>query len=97
MAHVFYTFLSAFSNTIQELLIYKFFPKKNKMADELDGEKKEGATRYRAQLCEGEYVLWSQRSYAFPLLQIDHADITGDGMEELVIVSLKGLHILQVG
>lgn len=40
-------------------------------------------------------LLW-QRSFACPVMGINRLDIMGDGMEDLVIVTLKGLHILQV-
>jgi hypothetical protein len=40
-------------------------------------------------------LLW-QRSFPCPVMGINHLDIMGDGMEDLVIVTLKGLHILQV-
>ena len=41
-------------------------------------------------------LLW-QRSFACPVIGINRLDIMGDGMEDLVIVTLKGIHILQVG
>lgn len=40
-------------------------------------------------------LLW-QRSFPCPVMGINHLDIMGDGMEDLVIITLKGLHILQV-
>lgn len=40
-------------------------------------------------------LLW-QRSFACPVMGLNRLDITGDGMEDLIIVTLKGLHILQV-
>ncbi|XP_064602889.1 KICSTOR complex protein kaptin-like isoform X2 [Liolophura sinensis] len=39
-------------------------------------------------------LLW-KRSFAYPVLALDHADIMGDGLEDLAVVTLKGLHILQ--
>lgn len=39
-------------------------------------------------------LLW-QRSFPCPVMGINHLDIMGDGMEDLVIITLKGLHILQ--
>ncbi|XP_001372829.2 KICSTOR complex protein kaptin [Monodelphis domestica] len=39
-------------------------------------------------------LLW-HRSFASPLLAMEHVDLTGDGLRELAVVSLKGLHILQ--
>ena len=40
-------------------------------------------------------LLW-QRGFPCPVMGINKLDIMGDGMEDLVIVTLKGLHILQV-
>uniref|UniRef100_A0A4W5MXJ1 Uncharacterized protein n=1 Tax=Hucho hucho TaxID=62062 RepID=A0A4W5MXJ1_9TELE len=39
--------------------------------------------------------LW-RRSFKSPLLSIIYLDFTGDGLRELAILTLKGLHILQV-
>ncbi|WAR18243.1 KPTN-like protein [Mya arenaria] len=39
-------------------------------------------------------LLW-QRGFPCPVMGINKMDIMGDGMEDLVIVTLKGLHILQ--
>ena len=38
-----------------------------------------------------------KREFSKPLLSIDCLDLMGDGMRELVVVSLTGVHILQVG
>lgn len=43
----------------------------------------------------GFRLLW-QRSFPSPLLAMAHVDLTGDGLQELAVVSLKGMHILQV-
>lgn len=42
----------------------------------------------------GFHLLW-QRSFSSPLLALAHVDLTGDGLRELAVVSLKGVHILQ--
>ncbi|XP_036272255.1 KICSTOR complex protein kaptin isoform X1 [Pipistrellus kuhlii] len=42
----------------------------------------------------GFRLLW-QRSFPSPLLAMAHVDLTGDGLRELAVVSLKGVHILQ--
>ncbi|XP_073494078.1 KICSTOR complex protein kaptin [Phyllobates terribilis] len=44
---------------------------------------------------EGHFQLMWQRSFPSPLLCIAHVDLTWDGLCELAIVCLKGLHILQ--
>lgn len=43
----------------------------------------------------GFRFLW-QRDFSSPLLALAHVDLTGDGLRELAVVSLKGVHILQV-
>lgn len=43
----------------------------------------------------GFRLLW-QRGFSSPLLAMAHVDLTGDGLQELAVVSLKGVHILQV-
>ena len=40
--------------------------------------------------------LLKRRSFADPILGITEVDITGDGLKEIAVLSLKGLHILQV-
>ena len=45
---------------------------------------------------EGEYRLLWKRSFPDPILGLDSVDITGDGLNEIIIMSLKGLHVLQV-
>uniref|UniRef100_A0A673V2Q7 Kaptin, actin binding protein n=2 Tax=Suricata suricatta TaxID=37032 RepID=A0A673V2Q7_SURSU len=42
----------------------------------------------------GFHLLW-RRSFSSPLLALAHVDLTGDGLRELAVVSLKGVHILQ--
>ncbi|EHH59727.1 hypothetical protein EGM_09912 [Macaca fascicularis] len=42
----------------------------------------------------GFRLLW-QRGFSSPLLAMAHVDLTGDGLQELAVVSLKGVHILQ--
>nr|KAF6410281.1 kaptin, actin binding protein [Rousettus aegyptiacus] len=42
----------------------------------------------------GFRLLW-QRSFPSPLLAVAHKDLTGDGLQELAVVSLKGMHVLQ--
>ena len=47
-------------------------------------------------LTDGDFnVLW-QRNFADPLLAVDGVDVTGDGLREIIVLSLKGLHVLQV-
>ncbi|KAL2763020.1 KICSTOR complex protein kaptin isoform 2, partial [Daubentonia madagascariensis] len=42
----------------------------------------------------GFHLLW-RRSFSSPVLAMAHVDLTGDGLQELAVVSLKGVHILQ--
>lgn len=44
----------------------------------------------------GQFQLLWRRSFKSPLLSIIYLDLTGDGLRELAILTLKGLHILQV-
>ncbi|XP_023690042.1 KICSTOR complex protein kaptin isoform X1 [Paramormyrops kingsleyae] len=51
---------------------------------------------YKFQLSDSRQVhlMW-KRSFKSPLLSITYLDLTGDGLRELAILTLKGLHILQ--
>ncbi|XP_006031502.1 KICSTOR complex protein kaptin [Alligator sinensis] len=42
-----------------------------------------------------EFQLRWRRSFPSPLLSLLYADLTGDGLRELAVVCLKGLHVLQ--
>ncbi|KYO43736.1 KICSTOR complex protein kaptin isoform X2 [Alligator mississippiensis] len=42
-----------------------------------------------------EFQLCWRRSFPSPLLSLLYADLTGDGLRELAVVCLKGLHVLQ--
>uniref|UniRef100_A0A8D0GI25 Kaptin, actin binding protein n=1 Tax=Sphenodon punctatus TaxID=8508 RepID=A0A8D0GI25_SPHPU len=44
----------------------------------------------------GEFHLLWKRTFASPLLSMEYADLTCDGLCELAVVCLKGLHVLQV-
>ncbi|KAK3597342.1 hypothetical protein CHS0354_034585 [Potamilus streckersoni] len=46
------------------------------------------------QAVEEGCLLW-QRSFAYPVIGINKLDIMGDGMEDLIVVTLKGVHVLQ--
>ena len=41
-------------------------------------------------------LVW-QRSFAYPVIGMNRLDIMDDGMEDLIVVTLRGIHILQVG
>uniref|UniRef100_A0A4W6DUV9 Kaptin (actin binding protein) n=1 Tax=Lates calcarifer TaxID=8187 RepID=A0A4W6DUV9_LATCA len=43
----------------------------------------------------GQFQLQWRRSFKSPLLSIIYLDLTGDGLKELAVLTLKGLHILQ--
>jgi hypothetical protein len=45
--------------------------------------------------CDHFKLIW-QRSFACPVMGVDRVDIMGDGMEDLIVVTLKGVHIIQV-
>lgn len=42
----------------------------------------------------GYQLLW-HRSFSSPVVAVEHADVMGDGMDDLIVLTLKGLHILQ--
>ena len=44
----------------------------------------------------GEYRLHWKRSFSQPIAAMQYLDITGDGLQELVVVTVRGIHILQV-
>ncbi|XP_042299499.1 LOW QUALITY PROTEIN: KICSTOR complex protein kaptin-like [Sceloporus undulatus] len=44
---------------------------------------------------DGEFHLLWQRTFPSPLLSMEYVDLTSDGLCELAVVCLKGLHILQ--
>ncbi|XP_074528398.1 KICSTOR complex protein kaptin isoform X2 [Halichoeres trimaculatus] len=44
---------------------------------------------------DGQFQLQWRRSFKSPLLSIIYLDLTGDGLRELAVLTLKGLHILQ--
>lgn len=45
---------------------------------------------------DAQFQLQWRRSFKSPLLSIIYLDLTGDGLRELAVLTLKGLHILQV-
>lgn len=55
---------------------------------------------YKYQECatdkSGTWFLMSQRSFANPIHSILYLDVTGDGVKEFVILTLRGVHIMQV-
>ncbi|XP_028278181.1 KICSTOR complex protein kaptin [Parambassis ranga] len=44
---------------------------------------------------DGQFQLQWRQSFKSPLLSILYLDLTGDGLRELAVLTLKGLHILQ--
>lgn len=67
---------------------------------DLDGQPEVLVATYGQELLCYKYrgrgfcLLW-RRSFSSPLLAMAHVDLTGDGLRELAVVSLKGVHILQ--
>uniref|UniRef100_A0A8C8S1J8 Kaptin, actin binding protein n=1 Tax=Pelusios castaneus TaxID=367368 RepID=A0A8C8S1J8_9SAUR len=71
----------------QELLCYKYSS---------SGASSAGAADAEASLpSAGEFHLLWKRSFPSPLLSMEYADLTCDGLCELAVVCLKGLHVLQ--
>uniref|UniRef100_H3B084 Kaptin, actin binding protein n=1 Tax=Latimeria chalumnae TaxID=7897 RepID=H3B084_LATCH len=50
---------------------------------------------YKFRETEGEFQLVWKRCFQSPLLSMAYVDLTYDGLCELAVISLKGLHILQ--
>lgn len=65
----------------QELLVYKCFSLENTL---------QSSSNVDFQL------VW-RRSFAHPLFAIEYLDLTNDGLKEIAVASLSGLHVLQVG
>uniref|UniRef100_A0A8C6TFA8 Kaptin (actin binding protein) n=1 Tax=Neogobius melanostomus TaxID=47308 RepID=A0A8C6TFA8_9GOBI len=63
---------------------------------DFDGQKEVLLGTYGQELLCYKYQLQWRRSFKSPLLSIIYLDLTGDGMKELAVLTLKGLHILQV-
>ena len=40
--------------------------------------------------------MWS-RKFSFPIVNVTFLDLNGDGLEELAVISNKGLHVMQCG
>jgi len=56
-----------------------------------------GATLVNAAIAQdGDVVLVGRLSFPDPILALRKVDMTGDGLLEIGVLSLKGLHILQV-
>ncbi|XP_061754048.1 KICSTOR complex protein kaptin isoform X1 [Nerophis ophidion] len=51
--------------------------------------------QYTAEGEDGHFQFLWRRSFKSPLLSIIYLDLTGDGLRELAVLTLKGLHILQ--
>ena len=54
---------------------------------------REGAQPHRTP----HYSLLWQRSFSCPVMGVDRLDIVGDGLDDLIVVTQKGVHIVQVG
>uniref|UniRef100_A0A670ZXY0 Kaptin, actin binding protein n=1 Tax=Pseudonaja textilis TaxID=8673 RepID=A0A670ZXY0_PSETE len=72
----------------QELLCYKYRAENTRVATT--------ARHHCSQKPPGDFHLVWQRTFPSPLLSMDYVDLTCDGLCELAVVCLKGLHILQV-
>lgn len=44
---------------------------------------------------DGQFELQWRRSFKSPVLSVIYLDLTGDGLRELAVLTLKGLHVLQ--
>uniref|UniRef100_A0A1I8FZC0 Kaptin n=1 Tax=Macrostomum lignano TaxID=282301 RepID=A0A1I8FZC0_9PLAT len=50
---------------------------------------------YKRQSETGEYSLTFERLFNTPVQCVAHADVTGDGVRELLVLTVTGLHVLQ--
>ncbi|XP_043934943.1 KICSTOR complex protein kaptin [Protopterus annectens] len=71
----------------QELLCYKYIRNGSADPDTISCDP--------AVQAAGEFCLLWKRSFLSPLLSMVYVDLTYDGLSELAVSSLKGLHILQ--
>ncbi|KAM6428003.1 KICSTOR complex protein kaptin isoform 1-T1 [Liasis olivaceus] len=71
----------------QELLCYKYRAENTCV--------KSTARCHHFKQPQGDFHLLWQRTFPSPLLSMDYVDLTCDGLCELAVVCLKGLHILQ--
>ena len=60
-------------------------------------ERKAGDSLELRRVAEPHYKLLWQRSFPCPLMALDSAEMMGDGLENLVVLTSHGLHIMQVG
>lgn len=60
-----------------------------------EGAEGGGAAKEGDQGGLGRYELLWSRSFAHPLLALNHFDLTGDGLREIIVLSTRGLHVLQ--
>lgn len=51
---------------------------------------------YKFDKKESKWYLEENRQIVAPVLSMKYVDITGDGIRELVVNSLKGIHVLRV-
>ncbi|XP_077993085.1 KICSTOR complex protein kaptin-like [Glandiceps talaboti] len=82
----------------QELLVYKYIKAEKSPTTTTASEEEveyTAAAMATNEVEDGEYKLIWQRSFAHPVLAMQYIDVTNDGLKELVLVSMKGLHILQ--
>ncbi|CAH1777188.1 unnamed protein product [Owenia fusiformis] len=87
-----------------KLLAYKFISRKLKLGQSSGHHSNQPSDpsvlhahtqKHKPSLTDGDYKMIWQRSFADPLLAVEQVDLLGDGMLELAVLSLRGLHILQ--
>ena len=60
------------------------------------GERRVSAPLELRSVSEPRYTLLWQRSFPCPLMGLDQATMMGDGIQNLVVLTTHGLHIMQV-
>ena len=59
-------------------------------------ERKDGEALEMRTVFEPHYKMLWQRSFPCPLMALDSAEMMGDGLENLIVLTSHGLHIMQV-
>ena len=79
----------------QELLVYEKVKEGQGLREKEQSPIEPESTAQLGSSSSGRYRVKWQRTFAHPLYSIDTGDFNQDGVDELVVNSLRGIHILQ--